>query len=94
MAGLKVIDAFFKTLHKTDNTSTEHLEKNRIRSTLESLCEDKLSDGTSILTFEALPSALPYVISILEEPMFLEKYDFEQVSETIFKIKPKEMNLL
>lgn len=94
MAGLKVINALFQTMRKTDNTSTEHLEKNRIRSTLESLCDEKLADGTSILQFEALPSALPYVISILEEPMFLEKYDFEQVSETIFQIKPKEMNLL
>lgn len=94
MAGLKVVDALIQTFKKSDNTSTEHLEKNRIRSTLESLCNEKLADGTSILQFEALPSALPYVISILEEPLFLEKYDFEQISETIFQIKPKDMNLL
>lgn len=94
MAGLKVVDALIQTFKKSDNTPTEHLEKNRIRSTLESLCDEKLADGTSILQFEALPSALPYVISILEEPLFLEKYDFEQISETIFQIKPKDMNLL
>lgn len=89
-----MFEAIFTSLRRVDNTSTEHLEKNRIRSTLESYCNDMLADGTSILTFEALPSALPYVISILEEPMFLEKYDFEQVSETLFNIMPKEINLI
>lgn len=94
MAGLKVFQALASSMRRVDTTSTEHLEKNRIRSTLESFCNDMLADGTSILTFEALPSALPYVISILEEPMFLEKYDFEQVSETLFNIMPKEINLI
>lgn len=94
MAGLKIFDALVSSMRKTDNTSQEHLEKNRIRSTLESMCDKMLTDGTSILEFEALPNALPYVVSILEEPMFLEKYEFEQVSESLFKIRPKEINLM
>ena len=94
MSGLKIVSALMSNMKKTDNTSTEHLEKNRIRSTLESMCDRMLADGTSILEFEALPNTLPYVVSILEEPMFLEKYEFEQVSESLFHIKPKEINLM
>lgn len=91
---LKVVEALMSSMKKTDNTSSEHLEKNRIRSTLEDLCNTHLTDGTSVLEFEALSSALPYVVSILEEPMFLEKYEFQQVSETLFQIKTREVNLM
>jgi len=91
---LKVIDALMNNMKKSDTTSMEHLEKNRVRSTLEELCDKYLSDGTGILEFEALPNALPYVVSVLEEPMFLERFEFQQVSETLFQIKAKEVNLM
>lgn len=91
---MKVINALFENMKKTDNTSTEHLEKNRIRSTIEDLCNKHLTDGDYVLEFEALPSSLPYVVSILEEPMFLERYEFQQVSESIFQMRMKEINLI
>lgn len=81
-------------MKRTDNTSTDRLEKNRVRSTLEDMCSKYLTEPESILEFEALPNALPFVISVLEEPVFLEKYEFEQVSETLFQIREKEIQLI
>lgn len=81
-------------MKRTDNTSTDRLEKNRVRSTLEDMCAKYLIEPESILEFEALPNALPFVISVLEEPVFLEKYEFEQVSETLFQIREKEIQLI
>lgn len=91
---MKIFNAIFSSMKKTDNTSVEHLEKNRIRSALDELCNKYLDGDTNVLEFEALPKALPYVVAILEEPLFLERYEFEQVSESIFRIRAKEIDLL
>ena len=91
---MKVINALLSQMKKTDNTSVDRLGKNRVRSTLEDLCTEFLTTPDTVLEFEALPNALPYVISVLEEPIFLEKYEFQQVSETLFQIKEKEIQLL
>lgn len=90
---MKVVNALVDSMKKTDNTSTEHLTKNRIRSSLEETILTKLTDSSMILEFEALPSALPYVISILEEPLFLERFEFQQVSETLFQVRVREIEL-
>lgn len=91
---MKIINALLFQMKRTDNTSTDRLEKNRVRSTLEDMCAKYLTEPESILEFEALPNALPFVISVLEEPVFLEKYEFEQVSETLFQIREKEIQLI
>lgn len=91
---MKIINALLSQMKRTDNTSTDRLEKNRVRSTLEDMCAKYLIEPESILEFEALPNALPFVISVLEEPVFLEKYEFEQVSETLFQIREKEIQLI
>lgn len=91
---MKIINALLSQMKRTDNTSTDRLEKNRVRSTLEDMCVKYLTEPESILEFEALPNALPFVISVLEEPVFLEKYEFEQVSETLFQIREKEIQLI
>lgn len=91
---MKIINALLSQMKRTDNTSTDRLEKNRVRSTLEDMCAKYLTEPESILEFEALPNALPFVISVLEEPVFLEKYEFEQVYETLFQIREKEIQLI
>lgn len=91
---MKIINALLSQMKRTDNTSTDRLEKSRVRSTLEDMCAKYLIEPESILEFEALPNALPFVISVLEEPVFLEKYEFEQVSETLFQIREKEIQLI
>lgn len=91
---MKVINALLSQMKKTDNTSVDRLEKNRVRASLEDLCAEYLTTPDSTLEFETLPNALPHVISVLEEPIFLEKYEFQQVSETLFQIREKEIQLL
>lgn len=91
---MKVFDVLKDNLSKKDTSSTERLERNRVRASIESMCEDRLKDSNDILTFEALPSAINDVVSVLEEPVLAEKYEFVQVSETLFKIKLKELDII
>ena len=91
---MKVFDVLKDNLSKKDTSSTERLERNRVRASIESMCEDRLKDSNDILTFEALPSAINDVVCVLEEPVLAEKYEFVQVSETLFKIKLKELDII
>lgn len=91
---MKIVHALLSKMKKNDTLSTEHLEKNKLRASLEDLCNKYLEGDSNILEFEALPKALPFIIEILEEPVFLEKYEFQQVSESIFQIRAKEINLI
>ena len=91
---MKFINAILANARKVDNTSSEHLERNRIRSTIDEMCAKYLGGSDDIIEFEALPSALPYVVSILEEPVFLEKYEFQQVDDTLFQIRERELEIM
>lgn len=91
---MKVFEVLKDNMTKKDNSSSERLERNRVRATIESICEDRLKDSGDILTFEALPNAINDVISVLEEPVLAEKYEFVQVSETLFQIRMKELDII
>lgn len=91
---MKVFEVLKENMSKKDNSSSERLERNRVRATIETMCEDRLKDSSDILTFEALPSAINDVISVLEEPVLQEKYDFVQISETLFSIRLKELDIM
>ena len=91
---MKVLDVLKDNMSKKDNSSTERLERNKVRASIESMCEDRLKDSDDILTFEALPSAINDVISVLEEPVVAEKYEFAQISETLFQIKLRELDIM
>lgn len=90
---MKVFEVLRDNMSKKDNSSSERLERNKVRATIEAMCEDRLKDSSDIFTFEALPNAINDVISVLEEPVLAEKYEFVQVSETLFKIKLKELDI-
>ena len=85
-----ISDNFFKT---KDNSSKEHLEINEYRNDLKSKCNQYLRNEDDILVFECLEKALPYVITILEEESFLRDYEFEQLSETMFRIRLRGIDL-
>lgn len=91
---MEVFEILKDSMAKKDNSSSERLERNRVRATIESMCESRLTDSSDILTFEALPNAINDVISVLEEPVLSEKYEFVQVSETLFKIKLRELDII
>lgn len=89
---------FFKALAESKKReatlSTEKFEINRVRATIEKYCEKYLKDSDDIFTFEALPSALDATIDVVESRSFQEKYEFEQVSETCFRVRQRELDIM
>lgn len=76
-----------------DTTSMERFDRSKTRAALDSMCAEYLQTGDDVLTFEALPNAISDVIAVLDEPVFADKYSYVQVSETLFNIRMRELNL-
>lgn len=91
---MKIFKELAKNMKKRDTAPMERLEYNRVRATIEEMCEKYLTDSDSIFKFEALPSAMDSTLSVLESNEFQEKYEFSQVSETCFIVRMRELNLL
>lgn len=91
---MKIFDAFLQSLKKNDNTPMERLEYSNVRSTIEDYCDEYLEDAEDILTVEVLPSSLDAALAVLESEEFLEKYEFNQISATLFMVKMKELDLV
>jgi len=90
---LKTFHALNANIRRKDNTPLEKLEYNRVRATLESLCDEYLKNSSDILVFESLPSAIDATLAVLESKRFLEEFEFGQESETIFQIRKKDLDL-
>lgn len=90
---MELFHALGKVLKKKDNTPTEKLEYNKVRSTIEYNCEKYLSSSSDVFKFEATPSAIDATLACLQSTQFLEKYEFSQESETIFLVRLKELDL-
>lgn len=91
---MKSIKILFERIFVKDKTSGERLEKNKVRNAIESLCQTYLLDYDDTLTFEALPNALDSTLAVIEEPALTSKYDFVQESETLFKVRLKDLGIL
>lgn len=91
---MKIFEVIKDNMANKDNSSAERLKRNKIKASLESMCEDRLKDSDDILTFEALPNTLNDVLAILDDEDFVEKYECVQVSESLFKIKMREIDLI
>ena len=91
---MKFFKALFGSIYKKDTTQSERLELNKVRSTLESYCSKYLVDADDVFRFEALPSAIDFVIEVLDMPSFQEKYEYAQVDETVFDIRLRSLDLL
>ena len=91
---MKLLNALAESAKHKDNTTTEKYEYNRVRVTIEALCERYLKDEGDIFKFEALPSAIDATVAYLESPQFLDKYEFSQVSETCFLVRLHPLNIL
>lgn len=83
-----------KRLSKRDDTPIERLDYSRVKATLEAQCEKYLTNPSDVFRFEALPSAINSVIEILTSSEFSEKYDYGQVTETVFDVRLKSLDLL
>ena len=91
---MKSLDALYSVMKKTDKIPTEKLETSKVRSTIENLCQEYLKDSDDRLKIEALPEALDATVTILDSPIFLEKYEFNQIDECCFEIKLRELDLI
>lgn len=91
---MEIFNALFSTLRRNDIKPLERLEQSKVRATIEKYCAEYLHDSTSIFEFEALPNALDATLAVLESRQFLEKYEFNQVSETCFAVKMRELDLI
>ena len=74
---MKTFNELVKKLSKKDNTPVERLELSKVRSTLEEQCEKYLVDTDDIYQFEALPSAINFIIVDFPEPVSPTKAIFE-----------------
>lgn len=81
-------------LFKNTRGTSQRLEKNKVRASIEAMCQEYLKDYNDVLTFEALPNAIDATLEVIEEPALADKYDFFQYSETLFQVKLKEFDLL
>ena len=91
---MKIVNAMLNGLKKNDIIPMERLEYSKVRATIEGYCEKYLVDNQTIFKFEALPNALDATLAVLESSQFLEKYEFNQVSETCFVVRLREIDLL
>ena len=79
--------------NKYTEETPERLIKNRVRATIETYCDEHLEDAEDVLIFEALPDAIHYVISVVEEEELTSRYEISQVEETKFSIKLRTLSL-
>lgn len=91
---VKLFNALLQSMKHKDEVPQERLDMNRVRVTLEDYCEQYLSGVGDIFVFEALPGAIDGVVEVLGSEQFLERYDFEQVDDTLFAVRLKDLELL
>ena len=92
--GLKSIDLIKTTIQNKGVKQGGKIDKNRTRSSIENMLIEHLKNPGEVLTFEALPNALDYTISVIEEPPLNIKYDIVQIDETMFQASLKEIDIL
>lgn len=90
---MKFIKSFIDLYMRKDTSSSEKLEQNKVKATIEGLCDNYLSDSNDVLVFEALPSAIEDVISIFTTQSLSERYEYTQIEETLFAIKLRELDI-
>lgn len=91
---MKLLHALMQVGKRRDDVLMERLEYNRVRATIEEQCAKYLKYSDDVFKFEALPSAIDATLACLESPQFLERYEFNQVSETCFIVRLKELDIL
>lgn len=91
---MKILNAFVSSMKKNDTIPLEKLENSRVMSTIIGYCEQYLKDSDDIFKFEALPEALDSTIAVLDSKQFLDKYEFSQISDTVFIVRMRDLGIL
>lgn len=89
---MKLFNAAIQSMKKGDDTQQERYEYSKVKAELKDLCDKHLKDSSDILTFEANQGTLGTLLSVLGDSEILEEFEFEQVSDSVFRIKRKELD--
>lgn len=90
---MKIFKALNETSKRKDNTPLEKLNYSRVSQAIEDMCKKYLQAPGDVLRFEAAPGALDATLACLESPSFLDKYNFNQVSDTCFDVAEKVIDI-
>ena len=66
----------------------------QVQNTIEKLCQEYLVETDDKLKIEVLPERMQEAVSALQNPLFLEKYEFQQISDSCFLLKLRELDLI
>ena len=91
---MKFIDAVTSVMKKTDKIPMEKLEISQVQNTIEQLCNEYLVETDDQLKIEVLPERMQAAVTALQNPLFLEKYEFQQISDSCFLLKLRELDLI
>lgn len=80
--------------NKKESGNQERFEKSKVRVAIETVCEQYLLNFDDVLTFEVLPKALDNTLELIEEQVLTNKYEFEQISDTLFRVRLREFSVL
>lgn len=75
-------------------TNKDRLRVRQVTEHLESLCKDYLQVGEDVLTFEAMEDTLPFVIEVFDDTSFMERYKVNQLTNSVFEIRLRVIDLL
>lgn len=91
---MKTFQLLKRKLFAKKKTSSERLERNRVRNAIETMAQTYLTDFDSVLTFEVLPKYLDSALIVIEESDLRSRYDIVQCDDTLFKMCLKDLGLL
>lgn len=79
---------------KSHNSETQELmNKQRVKNSILSVCDEFLEDADDVLTFEAVGKDIQYAIAVIVEEPIKSKYNISQISDTLFVAQLKEVEL-
>jgi len=90
---MKLFKALGETAKRRDNSPVERLAYSRVHQAIEELCKLYLKETGDIFVFEALPESLDAALTCLESKDFLDKYNFNQISDTCFEVSEKVIDI-
>lgn len=85
---LQAIKSLFLTKEKVDNSL---LELNYKIQSIDSMAEEYLENFDDELEFEVYPNTLALAMKAMNSEELTDKYEFSQISNTMFSVRLKEM---
>lgn len=81
----------FTKNHSSD--TKDIMARQRVKNAIIQSCEQHLSDSDDEFTFEVLPRELSYAVEVIAEEPLKSNYIISQISETLFVVKLRELEL-